>query len=352
MGKRYIQEKKHGKVAKKKKTGLKILLVLLLIILIVIGCLFGMFKSKLDKMQYVQLNTEELGIDDTVDNNLKGYRNIALLGLDSRDMDNTQGSRSDAIIIVSINEKTKEVNLISVYRDTYLDIDGYGLDKVTHAHAYGGPSLTINTLNKNLDLNIKEFAAVNFETVAKIIDLIGGIELDITEKEMVEMNKYMSDTSKNTGIQSSKITRSGTQTVDGVQAVTYARIRKNTGGDEQRTNRMRKVLMKTFEKAKTLKASKINNITNIMLPEIQTNISSKEILSIIPKMASYKVNDSVGWPYETKGITLDRWYGVPVTLEENVKKLYKEVFKKEDYTPSETVTTISNNIIKKTGYDE
>lgn len=348
MGKHSVNESK--KIKKKKHIGLKIFLVLVLIILVATGCMFGWFKSKLNQMQFVELNVEELGIDSTVDENLKGYRNILLLGLDSRDMENTKGSRSDAIIIVNINEKTKEVNLISVYRDTYLDIDGHGLDKVTHAHAYGGPTLTINTLNKNLDLNIKEFAAVNFESVAKLVDLMGGIELDITKSEMTEMNKYISDTSKNTGISSNKLTTPGKQMVDGVQAVTYARIRKNTGGDEQRTNRMRTVLVKAFEKAKTMNVSKINSIANTMLPEIQTNITDKEILGIIPKMASYKVNENTGWPYETKGITLDRWYGVPVTLEENVKKLYKEVFKIEDYTPSETVTTISNNIIKKTGY--
>lgn len=348
MGKHSVNESK--KIKKKKHIGLKIFLVLVLIILVATGCMFGWFKSKLNQMQFVELNVEELGIDSTVDENLKGYRNILLLGLDSRDMENTKGSRSDAIIIVNINEKTKEVNLISVYRDTYLDIDGHGLDKVTHAHAYGGPALTINTLNKNLDLNIKEFAAVNFESVAKLVDLMGGIELDITKSEMNEMNKYISDTSKNTGISSNKLTTHGKQMVDGVQAVTYARIRKNTGGDEQRTNRMRTVLVKAFEKAKTMNVSKINSIANTMLPEIQTNITDKEILGIIPKMASYKVNENTGWPYETKGITLDRWYGVPVTLEENVKKLYKEVFKIEDYTPSETVTTISNNIIKKTEY--
>ena len=117
------------------------------------GIAFGFFKSKLDKINYVGINYEELDIDSGVSEKLKDYRNILLLGVDTRDMDDTDGSRSDAIIIVSINEKTKEVNLISVYRDTYMDIEGHGLDKITHAHAYGGPALVMSTLNRNLDLN-------------------------------------------------------------------------------------------------------------------------------------------------------------------------------------------------------
>lgn len=335
---------------KKKRTWLKVLLVIILIFFVLAGVAFGFFKSKLDKINYIGINYEELDIDEVVDEKLKNYRNILLLGVDSRNMDDTDGSRSDAIIIVSINEKTKEVNLISVYRDTYMDIEGHGLDKITHAHAYGGPALVISTLNRNLDLNIKEFVAVNFEVVADLIDMMGGIELDIKQNEIAEMNKYIKDTSKNTGITSKQITRAGKQTVDGVQAVTYSRIRKTTGGDTKRAERMRTVLMKTFEKAKTMNISTINKIADTILPNVQTNISTSEIIATIPQMASFKINDNIGWPYETKGITLDRWYGVPVTLEENVKKMYKEVFKIEDYTSSETVQTISNNIIKKTGY--
>ena len=180
--------------------------------------------------------------------------------------------------------------------------------------------------------------------------MMGGIELDIKQSEVAEMNKYIDDTSKNTGITSKKITKAGKQTVNGIQAVTYSRIRKIAGGDYKRAERMRTVLMQTFEKAKTMNISTINKIANKILPNIQTNISSNEILATIPQMASYKVNDNIGWPYKTQGITLDRWYGVPVTLETNVKELYKEVFKKEDYTPSESVQTISEKIIKKTGY--
>lgn len=137
----------------------------------------------------------------------------------------------------------------------------------------------------------------------------------------------------------------GRQTLDGVQAVTYSRIRKNSGGDYQRT-----VLTETFNKAKRMSVSSINNIADKILPQIQTNISQGEIISLVPKMISYNVQDSIGWTYDTKGITLDRWYGVPVTLESNVKQLHEELFGQENYDPTDTVKEISERIVNKTGY--
>ena len=334
-----------------KKKAKRVLFIILILILVIAGVIFGFLKSKLDKINYVSIPLEDLDMNDGISDSLSKYRNIVLLGVDSRDIRTNEGARTDAIIIVSINKETKDVNLASVYRDTYLDLgEEYGLDKVTHAHAYKGPALTISTLNRNLDLNISEFVTVNFKVVAEVIDMMGGIEIDVEENEMSDMNKYIADTSKNTGISSSQLTHSGKQTLDGVQAVTYSRIRKTSGGDYKRTERMRTVLMKTFEKAKKMSISDINNIANKILPQIQTNITQGEIMSLIPQVISYNVKDNIGWPYETKGITLDRWYGVPVTLEENVKKLHEELFGQLDYQPTETVKEISNRIINKTGY--
>lgn len=351
-----MDKAKHSETNKKtrkmgKKKAKRVLFIILILILVIAGVIFGFLKSKLDKINYVSIPLEDLDMNDGISDSLSKYRNIVLLGVDSRDIRTNEGARTDAIIIVSINKETKDVNLASVYRDTYLDLgEEYGLDKVTHAHAYKGPALTISTLNRNLDLNISEFVTVNFKVVAEVIDMMGGIEIDVEENEMSDMNKYIADTSKNTGISSSQLTHSGKQTLDGVQAVTYSRIRKTSGGDYKRTERMRTVLMKTFEKAKKMSISDINNIANKILPQIQTNITQGEIMSLIPQVISYNVKDNIGWPYETKGITLDRWYGVPVTLEENVKKLHEELFGQLDYQPTETVKEISNRIINKTGY--
>ena len=299
-------------------------------------------------MQYVNIEANEIEIDDVVEENLAEYRNIMIFGLDARE-DRFSNSRSDCIIIASVNMKTKEISLTSVYRDSYLDING-SLDKITHAYAYGGAVLAMNSLNKNLDLNVKEFITVNFDSVVAAIDAIGGIEMKITSSEVKYINQYIRAVNKQMGRNSKEITSAGTYTLDGVQALAYGRIRYTEGGDYKRTERMRDVAIAAFEKGKTKSVSEILELFDLLLPHVYTNVSKDEILSLIPQAFSYKVTNSIGWPYEKRGITLDRWYGVPVTLEENVTRLHKEVFNEEDYVPSETVKNISNRIINKTGY--
>lgn len=344
---------KHSKEEKKSKKKIKKILLIISIIIItlvitLIGIGYTFLKSKLSKINYIELNTEELQISE----NIKGYRNIALLAVDSRNLKSNDGSRSDGIIILSINEKTNDIKLISVYRDTYVQIEGHGLSKITHAYAYGGPTLTIKTLNSNLDLNISEFVAVNFEAVANAIDLIGGVEIQIKEDEVEQMNKYIEETSKITGKSANKIPSAGTYNLNGVQAVTYGRIRKTTGGDYKRTERMRTVIMKAFKKAKTMNATTLNKLIDKVLPQIQTNINSNNIMQLASQLPFYNIVDNTGWPYETKGKTLDAWYGVPITLETNVIKLHQELFEQQDYVLPDSVKEISNKIINKTGLNK
>ncbi len=326
---------------KKNKKGLKtfgiIVLVLLIILAIIVGGTFAFVHSKLSKMQQVDLNEDDLNVSAQAEQQLAEYRNIAIFGVDSRDDSYDKGNRSDCIIIASINNKTKEVKLISVYRDTYVQIEGHGLDKITHAYSYGEAPLAIKTLNTNLDLNIKEFATVNFDVVKETVDYIGGISMPITSEEVGHI---------------SGITKPGTYTLTGEQALAYSRIRYASGGDYKRTERMRDVLTAVANKVKTLNISQLNGFVDTILPKVYTNITSADIFSMMPSIASYKITDSIGWPYETKGITLDRWYGIPVTLENNVKRLHQEAFDEADYTPSETVKDISNQIIQKTGYSK
>lgn len=326
---------------KKNKKGLKtfgiIVLVLLIILAIIVGGTFAFVHSKLSKMQQVDLNEDDLNVSAQAEQQLAEYRNIAIFGVDSRDDSYDKGNRSDCIIIASINNKTKEVKLISVYRDTYVQIEGHGLDKITHAYSYGEAPLAIKTLNTNLDLNIKEFATVNFDVVKETVDYIGGISMPITSEEVGHI---------------SGITKPGTYTLTGEQALAYSRIRYASGGDYKRTERMRDVLTAVANKVKTLNISQLNGFVDTILPKVYTNITSADIFSMMPSIASYKITDSIGWPYETKGITLDRWYGIPVTLENNVKRLHQEAFDETDYTPSDTVKDISNQIIQKTGYSK
>ena len=346
-----------NKKKKKKKLNIfvKILIVLLIIIIgiVIAGYLF--INSKLSMLQTETIDTTAVGIDSGVAESLQGYRNIALLGIDSRADDYSPGNRSDCIIIASLNEKTNEVKLTSVYRDTYVYVEENGskkLDKITHAYAYGGAQNTLKSLNEALDLNITEYVTVNFDAVIAAVDALGGITLNIDSSELQYINTYIDATSSTSGVSSSHITRTGSQTVDGVQAVAYSRIRYTSGGDYKRTERMRDVLTAMLTKAKTLSLGQLNSFANTILPRISTNITSGEIIGLIPSLASINVSDSQGWPYEVRGITLNAWYGVPVTLESNVIELHKELFGQEDYQVSDTVKEMSDAIINRTGYSE
>lgn len=308
---------------------------LLLFIIVIVGIAVAavFFKYKLDKINYENVRKEDIEINEGIEENLSEYTNIALLGLDARD--NTfENSRSDCIMIISINNNTKDVNIVSIYRDTYLQIDGVGLDKATHAYAYGRAPLALSTINKNLDLDITEYVTINFDSVIKIVDAIGGVNITITDKEATQIPG---------------ITTGGTYNLSGKQALAYGRIRK-IDNDYVRTERMRNVVIKVFEKAKGLTYPKLNNLIDELLPEVYTNISQANILNYASKLHQYKVKNDFGWPYEVRGATFAAWYAAPVTLQSNVEKLHSELFKDTEYQVSDTVKEISNRIINKTGY--
>ena len=328
-----------GKDKKKRKFKVFEITVLILIIIlaIILLAIFAFVSNKWGKVNNVDLNKNDIIVSTNADENLSNYRNIAILGIDSREDTYSKGNRSDCIIIASINNDTKQVKMVSVYRDTYVQIEGYGLDKITHAYSYGGAELALNTLNTNLDLNIEEFVVVNFEAVKEAVDDIDGVTMQITDEEVSHIP----------GIE-----KAGTYNLTGEQALAYARIRHAEGGDYKRTERMRDVIAAIVEKVKTFNISQINKFIDNILPKIYTNITAADIFTLIPSITSMKITDSIGWPYETKGITLDRWYGVPITLESNVEMLHKEVFGESNYIPSDTVKQISQEIISKTGYSE
>lgn len=353
------EEEFNERKKKKMNKGLKIFLIILLILFIIVAGLgvagYTFVNGKIGKMQKENIDTTAVGINEETKRELKGYRNIALLGIDSRADDYGLGNRSDCIIIASINQETNEVKLISVYRDTYVYVTESGkerLDKITHAYSYGGAQNTLKSLNEALDLNITEFVTVNFDAVIAAVDSLGGVYIDIDSSEVNYINDYIDATSESSGVKSSHITHAGNQKLDGVQAVSYSRVRYTAGGDYKRTERMRTVVEAMLSKAKTLGIGQLNSFADTILPKIRTNISSSEIWGLVPKLASFKVTGSLGWPYETKGVTLDRWYGVPVTLQSNVEKLHKEAFGQDDYEASDTVKEMSSAIIKKTGYSK
>lgn len=308
-------------------------LVIIIIIAILLGSGYAYISYKLGNLNHIDFDESSVTVNTGISESLNGYRNIALFGLDTRE-DNFSNSRSDSIIIVSINQKTKDVKLTSIYRDTYVDIEGYGLDKITHAYAYGGPELALSTINRNLDLNVTEFVTVNFETVKTVVDALNGIKLEITNAEAEQIG----------------LSSGGTYTLDGNQALAYARIRK-IDSDYQRTERIRTVLDAAFDKIKTMGISELLNFIDVVLPHISTNISTNEIISMAPLAVSFNIAESSGWPNDVQGYSSDAWYGVPVTLESNVSELHEDLFGETNYTPSQTVQEINDEIINRTGYN-
>lgn len=358
-GKRVVEKGSVSRKNKKKKNSKlkvfgRILLLIALVLVVVLGIVAGVgawyVGDKLGKLNYVDINEENIEINEQVEEKLTGYRTIAIFGVDSRSNKLETATRSDCIILATINEKTKEVTLTSVYRDTYLEIPTKGLDKITHAYSYGGAELALSTLNTNLDLNIKEFVTVNFNSVVDIVDAVGGVSIQITNGELKYINEYIDEINRVTKHKSQHITKAGKQKLDGVQALAYGRIRYTAGGDYKRTERMRDIMMAVVEKVKKMNITQLNKLADKVLPIVYTNISSGEILSLIPQAASYKIADSTGWPYKTEGKTINGvWYGPPITLESNVKELHQKVYGQVDYEPSNKVKEISDKIVKKTG---
>lgn len=350
-------KKQAGKKKKKSIKPLAIATIIMLVLVVVLGSVIGagltVVHTKLDKVTQVQVNREALGIDPRVAKELKNYRNIALLGIDARDMTDDSNTRSDAMIIASIDKTTNEVRLFSLYRDTYVNLGiNYGQDKLTHAYFYGGAPQTLQAINRNLDLNCEEVVVVNWKSVADTVDALGGLEINVKDSEIKEMNKYIKDTQKNIGGSKKLIKKSGKQTLNGNQAVTYARIRKDSAqGDHRRNERMKIVLSAAFDKAKTLSLGQLNQIANDILPGIKTNMSTNQMMEILLELNSYSITESQSWPYKWADKIINNiWYGPPVTLKSNVIQLHEEFFNQPDYDPTDTVKSISDNISSVTGF--
>lgn len=279
-----------------------------------------------------------------------GYYNILLLGVDSRDMDHLEGSRSDAIMVVSISEDTNEVNILSVYRDTFLKMgDKSSYEKITHACMYGGPEMTMKSLNQAMDLDISNYVVVNFNAVADLVDAVGGIEVDVQDYEIQQLNKYTIETADNIGKKDYKLVeKAGKQTLEGVQAVSYSRIRKGVGDDFKRTERMRTVLTLTMEKMKKMSFFEVGKIIKMMTPQVQTNISKSNILALAVRLPQYNILGTTGWPYNVKGGMINgASVVIPADLKSNVIQLHKEFFGQDDYKPSKTVQAMSATIAEK-----
>ena len=351
---------KGKKISKKQRRKRKLILFIveIIILIIVAGALY--VYSKLNLFNRKELDQSKVGkneVSKETQQTFEGNTTIALFGLDNRDQGVYDTGNSDAIMVMNINNDTKEVSLVSVYRDTYLNIAGEGEEekfrKANAAYSAGGAEQAVTMLNRNLDLDIDNYVAFDFKSVAEAIDILGGVEIDIeSQAEMDYLNDYISYTSEYVGGSDEMIDHLGKQTLNGVQAVSYARIRYTAGGDFKRAERQRRVLNELIKKAKDASLTELNELVSTIFPEVSTDLTQKDIISMMPVMLKYDMANSGGFPYDKTTDTPSKKIGsivIPCDLESNVIQLHKQLFGTEDYQPSETVQSYNDTIIDLTG---
>lgn len=351
--------KKDKKSRKHRK--IRMAIIIFEIILILCECAVLYVVNKLDRVQRVAISVDELqeNISEEVKANaesgqMKGYTNIALFGVDTRTGDLENNTRSDTILIASINNTTKEVKLVSIFRDTYLNLGNDSYNKANSAYAQGGPTQAINMINMNLDLNITDFITVGFEGLVDVIDALGGIDLELTDAEVKHLNDYQKIMARQQGKEYIAVTESGYQHLNGLQATAYCRIRYTSGDDFKRTERQRIVLEKVFEAASKASLSELNSIIDAVTDEIYTSLSTSEILGYVSNITSYSIVDTTGIPSSDMrtGANVGRKGScvIPVTLEANVIWLHEYLFGEENYSPSSKVLEYSEKIQSDSGY--
>lgn len=307
--------------------------------------------SKMTKIETTELDTDKLNIAETSEEQETGYLNVALFGLDSREGDLGKGNRSDTMMIASLNKATGEVKLVSVYRDTLLELDDGSYNKANAAYAFGGPEGAISMINRSMDMDISKYVAVSFNALVDVIDALGGLDITLTDAEVVHMNNYCVETSKVTGADYTKIEPevAGTYHLNGVQAVSYSRIRYTGGGDFERTSRQRHVLELIAEKAQSASFSTLNKIIDKVFPQVSTNFTIAEMIAYAKNIAKYKLGDSMGFPDNNSFDMLDVVGSVviPETLTSNVEDVHKFLFGDDGYTISSNITDMEAGIREK-----
>lgn len=346
------KNKKMSAREKERRKRKKIILFILeiFVLLIMVGVLYAVLKT--EKVGKMELEEEDLVINKEVKErvettNMKGYRNIALFGVDSTTGALTKNTRSDTIMIASIDQDTGDCKLVSVYRDTYLNLSNDTYNKCNAAYAKGGPQMAINMLNMNLDMNITDFVTVGFAGLSDTIDALGGVKIDVDEAEIHHLNSYQFTMAEDLKRPYNEVTQTGYQLLDGLQATAYCRIRYTAGDDFKRAERQREVLMAVAEKAKSASPATLNQIANDVFGEVYTSLDLTEIVELLGNITKYNIVDQAGFPNEehrTTGTVGSKGSCViPLDLKDNVEWLHKFLFN-EDYTVSSAVQEYSDKV--------
>lgn len=282
-----------------------------------------------------------------------GYWTIAVFGVDSRNGNTGKGSLSDVEMLCSIHRKTGEIRLLSVFRDTYLRIDQKDdFDKINEAYFLGGPEQAIKALEDNLDLQIDDYATFNWKAVVDAINVLGGVDIDITDKEFAYINSFITETVNSTGVGSYQLEHSGMNHLDGVQAVAYARLRL-MDTDFNRTERQRKVLGQAMEKAKNSDLKTLTTLIGTVYPQTKTSIGVDNLAGMAKNAKKYYISQTSGFPFSHQEIKIGKKACVvPTTLESNVIQLHSFLYNTENYVPSENLKSISTHIIEVSGLGE
>ena len=321
---------------KKRKGGIIATIIIIFVLIGAIGFLgYSYVYNIINNVERTPLETETPEELNITTSEFDGIKNIALLGIDTR-QDNTSG-RSDAVLVLSVDKKHNKIKLISIARDSYVAIDGRKNDKLTHAYAYGKSTLAVKTLNKNFNLEISDYVTVNFYGFSRIIDYIGGVEVEVDKKEMDHLNSYVIPKLVKSGFECEKIKTTGKQKLTGTQALCYSRIRK-IDGDVERGNRQKEVLGAMFDKVRSMNVSKLPKIAEMIFSECQTSLSTKDIISMglwavtsSPSMENISIpNDNV----KGQGKIVNGAWCYVYDIEAAAKEMKNFILETENYAPA------------------
>lgn len=337
---------KKRKAKKRNRIIIFALEIVLLIVMLVV--LWAVLKGT--EVGTVVIKEEDIKMNEKVESSvaMKGYRNIALFGVDSTTGALTKNTRSDTIMIASINLDSGDVKLISVYRDTYLNKGNDKYNKCNGAYADGGPQQAINMLNMNLDLNITDFVTVGFAGLSETINALGGVYIDVDSEEILHINNYQQCIAEDLKCSYTPVTETGYQLLDGIQATAYCRIRYTAGDDYKRTERQREVLQAVADKAKNASATNLIKIANDVFPNVYTSLKLDEIISLLGEINKYQVVADGGFPEASmRGSATIGSKGscvLPLDLESNVVWLHEFLFDEQGYEVSKEIKEYSDKI--------
>ena len=353
---RNLNDDEYDDTKKKINLGLIIPMIVVEVLSLILVISYGSLVRVSKKVQDVQFKKTEVinkKLPPEKITMMKGYKTAVVFGVDSRSGSVGKGTNADVIIIVNFDREKKEVQLASIYRDTFVNINGTGnYGKINAAYSKGGPEGALKTINENFDLNITDFFTFNWKAVVESIDLLGGIDIEITNTELKDLNPYIWDTGLNLGMTKEEVFQhllisAGEKHLDGLQATAYSRLRRSDN-DLKRTDRQRKVIEQCIQKAKQMDLDTVRKIINQVLPLMAHSFDTIELFEYVGSIKSVKLTAMTGFPETANLIMQDMGkHGnciVPNTLTTTVKKMHKLLYNEDDYEPTNTVKAYSNRI--------